>query len=765
MAGLENLFAAEPTLPTEQTTKLPDNPQEWAAVISTQLRERYPDLAQLSLTVEFRKKDEPSGTAIGGVHVEDQQSGKKMIVPFIAKKFELCPLDIWMEVGSQAVHPLTLDAVKKAFFSQEVAAGLDQRPTDSVGQYFNDSSTWNTNYPPLQGRYSYASAGYTLLDQISDTMDREGLNEFKATLKAEPSLLLKFQKHGHQELIQKLARKSEPMTNDFVGSALKLIPVGVASIKKEGPDKYSLLSMADRMFDLVASEWISRDTCASRLSKITKDVNGIMNEVDQMGEKMLVVSQAPSKGVWLYDDITEKPELIDEFVPCTTKSKTGLKVTGVVIPQVVDFAGRKKGVKLFLSPDHSSMQDQIAGLRLPDSEMAKIVLAPRAARVGQTGTFVLVDDGKAIATEPCTIKSIENHGPMRAVLLDGTEITIKRTFGEMAYEPAEGDRKKAKNFLDAHGMVETRPREYIIPSRMLWVPMEGFQDVSSSKSDYLEKEASSRLDANPMTVRYTGTVYQVDHVDMGRQEFNERELKVVLASKGAGLEKIAQITKKARAVGRVRVHGLGSLRKKADIVKLATETESKLKKIAASLRVNLIKAASEVEDAATVDKILSLNFLNASNVAKFVSYRPVFERVLDYLAELVLASRLGLKDLDQAGLGVAIAKIQDVVVGLERLETAMKKPQTKTANASPAAEVFQGGGEQSSQPGMPENYDANDPYANGMVDGEMGTHLYLDKARRDGGQALLSYMNGKRQAEINRAQASAASGAAQSKKR
>ena len=672
MAGLENLFATEPALPNEQTTKLPDNPSEWAEVITTRVRESYPDSIRLQLTVEFRKKDDAAGTAIGGIHAEDLDTKKKIVIPFIIKKFELLPLDVWMETQTQAVHPLTNDTFKTEFFSTSLSHGLDGRPADSAGQYFNDPSLWTTNYPPLQGRYSYASAGYTVLDQISDTLSQDHLDEFKATLKAEPSLLIKFQKHGHQELIQKLAQKSQVMTNDFAASAMKLIPTGVMSIKREGYDKYSLLSMADQMFDLAASEWIDRKTCMERLSKITQDVNGVMNEVDQQGEKMLVVKTPPSKGVWLYDDMSEKAESIDGFTACSVKDKNGVKLEGVVISDVVDLSGKKKGYKLFLSPTHSSMQQSIGGVKKSDSEIGKVVLAPRAARVGQTGTFVFVDDGKAIATEPMTIKGILDEGPIVAILLDGTKVKITRGWGDIEYETPKG--KKAKNFLDAHGMVEVRPQEYTIPRRMLWVPMEGFQDVSTSAADYMMKEAAAHHDANPLSIRWTGVVYQAEHTDLGKQELNERELKVVLASKGCPLEKIADVVGKAKVLGRIKIHGLGQLRKKADIIKEAKAAEAAINEKCASVRRNLIKLAAEVEDTATVDSLLSLNFINKENLAKFVSYKPVFVNACNYLAELLLAGRIGLKDVPTSSVSRAMRALLETVEGLDRVGAGIKAP-------------------------------------------------------------------------------------------
>lgn len=753
MAGIENLFAAEPSLPNVQTYKLPDNSKEWAEVITTKLREQYPEATKLSLSVEFRKKDDTSGTAIGAIHCQDPQSGKVLVVPIVAHKFELSPLDVWMETPSQAVHPLTNDTFKEEFFAHSPAEGLDARPADSAGQYFNDPSLWTTNYPPLQGRYSYASAGYPLLDLISDTMKKKDIEAFKASLEKDAYVLPKFKNHGHLEIIEKIAKKSVPMTNDFVTSALKLIPVGVAHIKKESPDKYSILSMADQLFDLSASEHIDRKECMRRLSKITMDVNATMNDVDQEGEKMVVKKPAPTKGVWLYDDMTDKPESANTFGAYVVKTKSGITVEGIVFPHVVDFAGKKKSQKIFISPSHSSIQDSIAGVKKTDSAIfEKILKKPHAARVGQTGCFVFIDDGKAIATIPVTIKAIEEWGPMTAVTLDGVKIKISRGFSDNPSPVSLGNVKvkKQKGFLDVHGMIELRPKEFTIPRGMLWLPMEGFQEVSASAQNWLEKEASRFAEIDPLTIRWTGVVYQTKGNEIERPEWNEREIKVVLASKGASLEKIAQILKKAKATGKVTVHGLGKLRKKAEIIKEADEVYTKLESICQDLKQDLVKIAAEIEDASTVDTLLSLQFLNPENLAKFCSYKPVFQKVLDYLAELLLASRLGLKDAPEGAISTAISRLQETIKGLSKVEASLKSPGAKTAAARPMAEQEQ------AQPEMDASGD--DPFANGMVDGEMGTHLYLDKARKAGGQSLLSYLNGKRTAELNKAQGQMAMG-------
>lgn len=843
MAGLENLFAAEPTLPSVQTTKLPDDMQQWAEVITTRLREQYPEVTRLPLVVEYRKKDPQSGTALGAVQVTSD-GGKSIFVPFIVRKFELFPLDVWMEAKTQNVHPLTNDTFKEQFFVTSIAEGLDQRPMDAAGQYFNDPSLWTSNYPPLQGRYSYASAGYNILDQISDTITNEQKETFRKSIEENATSLVKFKKHANSplEAIQKIAKSAaKPNTNDFAASASKLIPVGAISLKREGYDKYSLLSMADQLFDLSASEYMSREDCKNYLSKITPKAWDLMSDVDQEGEKTIQVKKAPEKGVWLYDDISDKPENATEFAVYETKNKAGMHITGVVFPLVVDFSGKKVSQKIFISAENGTMQPSIAGVKRENSEyFQKILKDPKGARVGQTGTFIFIDDGKAIATIPVTIKAIEkDFGPITAVKLNGEKIRITRGFGDSAPSAPLND-KKAKNFLDAHGMICIRPREYIIPRKMVWVPMEGFRDVMATPSEWMQKEAASHMDMDPMTIRWTGIVYDISGAGMDKISLDERTTKLLLATRGATMDKVSHIIKKAKASGRVKVHALQPLRKKADIEKLASETYASLEKICAELRTDFVKEAAEIDDAMTVDALLSLGFVNPENLSKFISFRPVFEKVLDYLAELTLAARLGLKDLGEGALVTAMGRLQEVVEGLKRVENGLKKPGIKTAAAKPAVvgvgaklksnlshmhitrtitgkdvkhtasgigkgmlrfgkkvapiavgaaignsianhihhkeaashrshgatspRATQGAAQAEAKDqglaepmlgagfNVPGQMPQGNPFADGMADGEMSTHMYLER-HRDNPKAMLAYMNGKRLAEANKATA------------
>lgn len=693
MAGLENLFAAEPTLPNVQKTKLPENPDKWAEAITTQVREMYPDVATLPITIEFRKRDEQTGTAVGAVHIVSLEAEKAAFIPFVIERFQMCPMDVWMEPKTQKVHPLKKDTFKELFFTTK--SNVDARPSDSTGTYFNDPSLWTTNYPPLQGRYSYASAGYPMLDAISDSFLESDLENMRNALREEPHLLPKLAAKGHKDIMKVLlGLKGRPMTNDFAASAANLIPTSIVDVRKEGPNKYTILSAQEDIFDLSSSKELSRNECERFLSKIVAKPQDFMNEVDTIGEKMVVMKPAPKEGVWLFDPKETKAESANEFTCYWVKNKNGLLIDALVIPHVVDISGNRVGGKMVLSKTHSCYQQSVAGVKYPESDCFTYVLKPSAIRTGQTGCFVyLGENGKAIATTPMTIIAVDTYGENLSVrdLVRARTVNVKRGYGnafkfesrdegKTDIHPNDTTISKVKT-LESMGFAELKKDFFIIPSKMMWIPMQPMTELISSPDEWMVKEAMDRgLEVNPLEVRYTGVVYDVRGGGWPRGEMSERELKVALANEGASEEMIEKVKKKSKYEGKCCVHGTKKAKSKEDFKKEASPRFELVKKAAEVLKRNLVKIAADIDDKATVDTILSLNFLNAENLAKFVAYKDAFDKCADYMAELTLAARLGLKDIPEAAAVSAMNNLVEVSEGLERLSLSMKRPATKTAS-------------------------------------------------------------------------------------
>ena len=86
-----------------------------------------------------------------------------------------------------------------------------------------------------------------------------------------------------------------------------------------------------------------------------------------------------------------------------------------------------------------------------------------------------------------------------------------------------------------------------------------------------------------------------------------------------------------------------------------------------NLRAYLLKEAAMLEDPTAVDKILSVGFINSENVTIFASYVPEFEAVIRKLAELLVATRMGLNSVDEGALQRSMVHLDKVVAGLKTL--------------------------------------------------------------------------------------------------
>jgi hypothetical protein len=93
-----------------------------------------------------------------------------------------------------------------------------------------------------------------------------------------------------------------------------------------------------------------------------------------------------------------------------------------------------------------------------------------------------------------------------------------------------------------------------------------------------------------------------------------------------------------------------------------------LDEYAKSIKVNLIKEASVVEDPEVVDNILSLNFINGDNILEYANYAQELRETSDKLSELLIANRMGLKDVEESAVKKSIDGIEEVIKGLNKLK-------------------------------------------------------------------------------------------------
>ena len=214
---------------------------------------------------------------------------------------------------------------------------------------------------------------------------------------------------------------------------------------------------------------------------------------------------------------------------------------------------------------------------------------------------------------------------------------------------------------------------------MEWIPMEGFQEVSNSASDYAMKTAAEKLSPNPIRLIHTGYgMYGMKGADKYAEAagwdktcLGSHQAKLLLASFGMGEKKIAQAMKVASVRGYADVHHAKLPPLFSEKVASKRDEASLMIKLAKRINTNLYKEASYMENAQTVDALLSLNFVTPENLVKFVQKIPLFKSAISHLASCLIASRLGVMEIPEESARSAIDKLTDVVDGLETIRSTL----------------------------------------------------------------------------------------------
>lgn len=655
----QNLFIDKPEMEDISMHKLPDDSDAWSEDIIQKIKERVPDCAGMATIVRFVKKDDESGTATGSVEISNEK--KKVIVPLIVKDFRLFPIDVFQAEGK--LLPLTPDYFKAAFSDNDTFAKLEEYPTFGGIGRFEDSNLWNATYPPSLGRYAYASAGYPMLDFISETIDGSSIKE--ALLK-DKLAAVNFHKNGHSELIKKLANHRPVNMNEFGQGEKNLTDKSIIMLRRDGENKYTILANTDNVYNPIvhqtdragAAQVIGGPTM-ERETEISDEVHSTLNEVDQNGEKLLSVPN--HNEVELAQPQSEVPEFAKEFDSYSVRTKNGLNVSGFVLPVVIDLKMKKVDLKIFIGKTMATIQPEIAGVRI---DMDQDLLKGEMPTPGVTGCFVFQSaPNKALATIPLTMVSVTDDCGrlrMRAKDLMGAGYDIERSNSKGMFQ-AIADSKKGN---------------YVLPAEFKWIPMQGFGRISNSPADYAAMGMGQTKVGSSVTVIDNQGSYAIRGVKKYAQAsgwddtfLQPYQAKFILASLGCGQEKIAHVLKQARRQGSALVNDINFVPVVSEKISAARPTARKLVKQAEHIRTDLIKAASFIENSQTVDAMLALNFVNPDNIAKFVNKIPAFKACISNLASCLLASRIGMKEIPSQAVSSAMYRLIDVVQGLEALRT------------------------------------------------------------------------------------------------
>jgi hypothetical protein len=214
--------------------------------------------------------------------------------------------------------------------------------------------------------------------------------------------------------------------------------------------------------------------------------------------------------------------------------------------------------------------------------------------------------------------------------------------------------------------------EVAIPGTFRWLPLNGNQvPVPSMAADAQVREATKTASPSMLEVISDGSFFSIRGENakaFDNETFDKPDTEFALAALGLTGSQAQEICKVAAEKGKVKIPSSRPVVLEEDFQAAVMTKMASVVHNLPDLRVDLVKEASVIHDKETVDAILSLGFITPENTSVYVDYLPELEKVSSKLAELLIASRLGMDDVREAAAKNAMTQMNSLIRGLTGLQ-------------------------------------------------------------------------------------------------
>ena len=645
---MENLFL-DTDLGFEKTSArgvgLGSNPEEWDSEIMKEAYRQVPYLSDYEVSVILDKRDEEKGYAFGHLSITNQagrplsfgsanqgsiQEGlaKEAKIPLIVKEGSLRPLRVF--VNNEGFEPLSERRLGTALFRGDLSSQTGTSP--------GDQSLVEQLYPPYRLNVGLNSGikQASVLSKIASTISSTDRDVILERVKTDPAILYAVSQNDSLSTALDKISKAEPLTAAQAKDALKAsISPDVVQVEK-GPGFYKVKTANSRVFEPVETK-LSREEIGQHFP------SDVVSRIDAEGYVTSGRSFTPES-----DEAV--PQEVTTFGRYRVKQANGRWSEGWVFPKVVDLDMNVRSTTLFTDGLHGCTQEKVAGV---ESEGA---VFPAGSVPRGTGSFMAAYDDKAIATLPLTILNsvrTEDENFYRAETMDGRKVKISMAPGL----------KKIGKIDDTH---------YVVPDEMEFIPYRhgAIKLVEGQDFHDFAKKASSTIVIRSDRECYSLEGDPLDKVASEERSFVPRhQAEFLLVAMGAHPSRAKAKLAEADLGGQSQISGMNGLTRYEDVRQEVIQ-ERVIPKLASfpNLRVDLLKEASAIEDDATVDAVLALNFINPENISLFVENVPELEKASSRLAELYVASQLGMHNVNEDAVLRAMRGMDGVITGLRSLE-------------------------------------------------------------------------------------------------
>jgi len=643
-------------------TRLSENADEWTAEILNELYRQSPFIGDFEPKLVMNELDPERRYAMGSVELRSKQAvnprddksvmmgqgAKQVLIPLVVRDGKMSPLDVFIHNGK--AQPLTEKRLQRAMFRPEMFEAAAKRP--------GDQDMMSTLYPPdrsggmglggnsrvgSQETAKTGSARPELLDAVLHTVKKADVQRFEQELNNDHTLRsVVLNNPATLPFVVKLAAfKEGHSAKDMLKIAMMSIRPKVIQVSKV-PGGF-LVKTANPDALLPEENEIDRPTAEATVG------SDVVKQVERDGTVTMSTNPVVKDSL-----VDAELKVAEEFGEYKVQTKDGKELVGWIFPKVIDLDGTQLALSVFSNGSESALQEKITA-----SSVGKSTNIIDEAPSG-FGCFYLSRAGSAVAIVPLTIKG-ESQDPDMTTVFHA--------------ETVMGEPVQIRLVPGINAISQISDGVYGIPDDCGWLPMRNMTELAENAGEFGKTAALRRFSDQVQVMFESGGTYSL---------------------RGASIEKLATVVpvrfiNEDRAVYDLAILGvepkfaktkLAQARHLSDWINidgvrpvtLASEKYNHAKTAAATfinklpqVKSLLLKEAAALDDPLSVDKVLSIGFLNHENIGTFISYIPEFEVTLNRLSELLVSSRLGLSAVDTGALERVVKHLDKVIDGLRDL--------------------------------------------------------------------------------------------------
>lgn len=626
---------------------LEKDPTSWPVGIIKEAYVQLPYLKNYEVDVSVDRTDEARGYGVGKIIIYPSRmeksaalKGKKVItIPLVIKDLEMSPLDVISH--EDRLFPESEEKVAHIMHSPQTFARVSKK-----GEFFGTDLIGKINPPTATGqqtRYSgYMGKAASVTKLAMHTFDKRDVDSFLDAVDSDPLLRHKYRfDESLSEYVNQFRDWSEKTASQRWDSFVEGLSPTVLQFRESGLS-YKVKVANHTCFAPKEIE-VSRYEAQGMLSKEAMD--------RLLREKTLTLS---------VDPVTKKAPTVKQASEVKYPGVYSVKVAnqdveGIVIPKMIDFDGRLTGNQLFVGPEQHSIQENIVGSFVKKASVGGAYPRGRGVFIKQSGDL-------AVATEPIEITSISTTHLNKEKL---ASLHAKRlsTGASIVFTIVPGLQKIAS----------IADQVVAIPADFGFLPIEGRSvRVCGSADDFVASERAKVASSHNTTIVSDSSGSSFSLRGSASDSFShsilsKQEAEFALGALGLSGAQARSVIKTASQRGSESFNSRTIVSERQVREKMQQKVSSVTANEIVPLRVNLVKEASVIVDKETVDSILSLQFMTPENVGVYVNYIPELEKAASKLAEVLVASRLGMDEVKESAAKNAMSQLNAVIGGLSNL--------------------------------------------------------------------------------------------------